>query len=60
MNTNNELYIDDGIDMFDGYISEPIWTLPGNYSTYCSEKIDSQCTIPGLDLEEIFKELGKI
>lgn len=59
MNTNGELYIDDGIDMFDGYRSEQIWTLPDN-STYCSEEIDSQCSIPGLDLKEIFKELGKI
>lgn len=60
MNTDNGLYVVDGIDMFDGYRAEPVWTLPDNYSTYCSDEIDSQCSIPGLDLEEILKELGRI
>ncbi len=59
MNKNGRLYIDDGIDMYDGYRADPIWTLPDNYSTYCSEEIDSQCTLPDLNLDEIIKELGR-
>lgn len=60
MNTINELHIGNGINIYDGYRSEKIWTLPENHSTYCSEEIDGQCTIPGSTLEDIWKKLGRI
>ncbi len=60
LNTINELHIDNGINIFDGYRSEKIWTLPENYSTYRSEEIEDQCTIPGSTLEDIWKKLGRI
>ena len=57
MNISKELYIDDGIDIYDGYKADPIWMMPENYSTYCSSEIDSQCTVPIQNYEEIMNKL---
>lgn len=58
MFTSKELYIDNGIDIYDGYKGDQIWTLPENYSTYCSREIDSQCTVPIQNFEEIMNKLS--
>ena len=41
-----ELLLNDGVDIYDGYKDESIWTMPSNYSTYCNNEVDSQCIVP--------------
>jgi hypothetical protein len=60
MKLNQKVYIDDGINPYDGYRPDSIWELPKNYSTYCSQEIDSQCTVPVDEPEKVWRELGRI
>lgn len=58
MDRSSELHIDEGIEWFDGYKEERIWSIPENYSTYYSEEIDKQCTVPIRNFEKIVSKIG--
>lgn len=51
---------DGGIRKRDGYLGEPIWKMPENYSVYYDATIDGQCVVPSRSLKEIKLELGLI
>lgn len=54
----NVRYLDGGIRKYDGYLGDPIWVQPENYSTYYNREVDSQCRIPSRSLDELRQELG--